>query len=486
MRILFVAAEVAPFTKTGGLGDVAGALPKALARLGHDVRVVTPLHGSIDRAGLNLRPAGTSFAVPLGGWTEPVALLEGRLDERTPVYFVQSGHYFDRPQLYGYGDDGARYVLFARAALEAVRALDWTPDVVHAHDWHTGLIPNWLKTLYRDDPRFAHAGCLFTVHNAQYQGHFDRSILPLAGLDPNYLIGAPLAEDLHGHVIFLARGVRFADLVNTVSPTYARELLTPEYGERLEALFAEKGDRLVGVLNGIDTDEFNPETDAHLASCYNATSLDGRPPNKPALLAETGLDPDPRAPLIGMVTRLADQKGFDILAPVVRPIVESLGARMILLGTGDPRYHDLFSQIARDLAGRFSLRLSFDPNLARRVYAGSDLFLMPSRFEPCGLGQMLAMRYGSVPVVRHTGGLVDTVFDYDPATGVGNGFAFRRYDPYDLFAAVVRALEHFRDTHVWRTLQTRGMQADHSWARSAHRYAELYARAQAIKTGIGT
>jgi starch synthase len=394
-----------------------------------------------------------------------------------PVYLVENAHYFDREGIYMYPDDAERFILFCRGALEGVKRLDWRPDIIHCHDWHTALIPNWLKTIYADDPFFADAASVYTIHNLGYQGIFGYRVLEIAGIDEYGFIAHPSTTDLNEVVDFMARGILFADVISTVSETYAREILTPEFGERLDPLLRDRRDRLFGILNGIDVDEFNPATDPYLDSPYTVESPDLRAANKLALQREAGLREDLHTPIIGIIARLTDQKGFDLITPIIESVLRHLGAQFVLLGTGEQRYHDFFIDLSNRYPGQTGIFLTFNASLTRHIYAGADVFLMPSRFEPCGLGQMIAMRYGSVPVVRAVGGLADTVSDYHPETGEGTGFVFAPYDAMALYTTLVRAVETYRHRDIWRELQARCMQQDFSWEASARKYVELYAHA---------
>ena len=397
-------------------------------------------------------------------------MAEGRGE--VPVYLVQNGRHFEREHIYGYADDGERFILFCRAALEMCRALGWAPDVVHCNDWHTGVVPNWLQTIYKDDPFFADTASIFTIHNLAYQGIFDEHLLWLAGIAEYGFLYPSIADFAH-QVNLMARGILFADAITTVSERYAKEILSAEYGERLDPLLRDRQDRLFGILNGIDQEELDPRTDPYLAANFGLEMLDRRAENKAALQRAAGLPVEPDVPLIGMVGRLSGQKGLDILAPVLDALLHQR-AQLVVLGTGDEHYHHLLRQVEQAHPGRAKAFLTFDTPLAQLVYGGSDVFLMPSRYEPCGLGQMIAMRYGNVPVVRATGGLADTVQDWEPATGEGNGFRFDRYVGLDLFAALVRALETYKYPAAWRQLQLRGMQGDFSWPRSAGKYLDVY------------
>jgi len=484
LKVLLLSAEVVPFAKTGGLADVAGSLPKALHALGHDIRVAMPRYGRIDPDKFGLKEVLAAFPVPMDKQMEEASIMEGALAPGIPVYFIENGKYYDRDGIYMYPDDAERFIFFCRASLEMLKRMDWRPDVIHCNDWHTAIIPNWLKTVYKEDAFFANTASLYTIHNLAYQGIFGYRVLEVAGIaEYGFMYHAEMA-DLSEVVDFMARGIFFADAINTVSEKYAQEILTPEFGEKLDPLLRDRRDRLFGILNGIDTDVMNPATDKHIVQQFDVESLDKRVANKLELQREANLHEDAAAPLIGIISRLADQKGFDILGDVTDHLLD-LGLQFVLLGTGDPHYHEMFSRIAQAYPGRAAVFLTFNAELAQKIYAGTDMFLMPSRFEPCGLGQMIAMRYGSVPIVRATGGLADTVKDFDPRTGEGNGFSFAHYDRWALFATIVRALENFKYRDTWRKLQVRGMGADFSWSASALKYVDLYYRAIAA-CGKGT
>ena len=477
MRALFLSVEVAPFAKTGGLGDVAGALPKALRQLGHDVRVCMPLYAGIAPEHVPPQPVLSALAVPIADRTETVSVHEGLLPgpAPVPVYFIKSERYFDRPTIYGHHDDGERFLLYCRAALELCRALDWRPDVVHCNDWHTGIVPNWLETHYKADPFFRGVASVFTIHNLAYQGLFDWHFLELAGLQEQGFLYPQIGELQHT-VDLMGRGIYFADAITTVSERYAVEILTSEYGERLDPLLRERRDRLFGIVNGIDEVELDPATDPHLAVRFDADSLGRRAANKAALQREAALPEKPETPLIGMVGRLSGQKGLDILLPTLDALLR-LDVQLVVLGTGDEHYNHALREAQQRHPDRCAAFLTFDTPFAQRIYGGADLFLMPSRYEPCGLGQLIAMRYGAIPVVRATGGLADTVPDYDPRTGEGLGFAFDAYDHRDLLIALTRALEAYARPTEWRPLQRRALAQDHSWTRNAQKYLDVYARA---------
>jgi starch synthase len=485
LKILVLSAEVVPFAKTGGLADVAGALPKALRALGHDVRVAMPRYGRIDPQRFGLREALGPFPVPMDSNSADARLFEGAIGagaEGVPVYLVDNAHYFERDGIYMYEDDADRFIFFCRAALEALPLLGWQPDVIHCHDWHTAIVPNWLKTVYKRDPFYANIACVYTIHNLAYQGVFGHRVLEIAGVDEYGFIAHPDLPHLNDVVDFMARGIYYADIINTVSETYAQEILTPDLGEGLDPMLRDRRDRLYGVLNGIDAASNNPAADPYIAAHFDATNLEGKVACKLDLQREADLPPDRGAPLIGIISRLADQKGFDLIDAIVEPLLRHTSAQLVVLGTGDQRYHDRFNQVRARYPHQAAVFLTFNASLAQKIYAGSDMFLMPSRFEPCGLGQMIALRYGSIPIVRATGGLADTVQDFDPTTGAGNGFTFRPYDSMALYTTLVRALENYRYRGTWQQLTLRAMGADHSWAASARKYVDLYQRAIATRS----
>ncbi len=416
-----------------------------------------------------------AVTVSMSSFQEQVSVCQGTIGNGIPVYMIDAPRYFDRENIYGYIDDGERFILFCRAALESMRTLGWSPDVVHCNDWQTGIVPNWMHTVYRDDPFFTRTATVYTIHNLAYQGIFGYRILEVAGVAAGGFLYPQIVE-LANVVDIMGRGILFADAITTVSERYAQEILTPTFGEKLDQLLRSRRERLFGILNGIDYQEMNPATDRHIHTHFDSDTLDKRTENKQALQERAHLPVKPDAPLIAMISRLADQKGFDLLAQIIQPLLAQ-GIQLVVLGIGDQHYHEMFQNLAARYSEQVAIFLTFNTELAQSIYAGSDMFLMPSRFEPCGLGQLIAMRYGSVPIVRSVGGLADTVQEYDPRTGEGNGFAFTNYDPWELFAAIVRALELYRFKDIWRTLQQRGMAADHSWQASAIRYVEVYLNA---------
>ncbi|NPA91857.1 MAG: glycogen synthase GlgA [Chloroflexi bacterium] len=475
LRVLFLSAEVFPFAKTGGLADVAGSLPKAIRKLGHDIRIVMPRYGFIDKDRWNLQPV-TRVHVPMGDTVEEGEVYLTYLGD-VPVYMVDNARYFHRDGIYAYPDDAERFIFFSRAALELARALDWAPHIVHCNDWHTALVPNWLKTIFKDDPFWQNTRTVFTIHNLAYQGVFGHRILEVAGLAQYGFIVHPELSHWDHVIHFMARGIIFADIITTVSPRYAQEIMTPEFGAGLDPLLRERADTVIGILNGIDTEVWNPATDEYLPQRYDVEHLEKRVKNKLHLQEESGLDVGEDIPLFGFIGRLTEQKGIDLLVAAAEDVVRHLGAQLVILGTGEEKWQELIKSAAAKFPRHVHAYLTFNNPMAHHIYGGVDMLLMPSRFEPCGLNQMIAMRYGAIPVVREVGGLADTVHDFDPRTGEGNGFSFRPYDRTALYTAMVRGVENWKHRDTWRQLQVRGMTTDFSWNRSARQYVEVYYRA---------
>jgi len=470
MRVLIVSAEVAPFAKVGGLADVAAALPRALAELGVKVAIVMPKYRGVE--GKAELEEVSRFSVPVRGEDKECVTFRGRLPGcEVPVYFLGHDPYFDREQIYGegggdYPDSLERFTFLSRGTLALAEYLDLSPDVVHVNDWHTALVPVYLAAGL--GPRGAKT--VLTIHNLAYQGVFPWEQKGVLGLREEHLC---LLEH-EGKLNLLKGGILSADLLTTVSPSYAQEIL--ERGEGLEEYLGARKKDLAGVLNGVDYSVWNPETDPHLWANYSAEDLSGKAENKQRLQEELGLEPDPRAPLVGMISRLAEQKGFDLVMEAFDRMM-ALGIQFVLLGTGDPRYEAFFREAAGRYRGRAAALITFSEEWAHRIEAASDIFLMPSRFEPCGLNQMYSLRYGTVPVARATGGLADTVREYDPERDEGNGFTFEEYTPEAVLSALRRAVDlYLRDPEAWRRLQVRGMREDHSWQASALKYLTLYRR----------
>ena len=476
MRILMIASEAVPFAKTGGLADVMGALPRALARLGHDVDVILPRYRGI-AAG---RPGG-SVTVRLGGQVAEAAISIVE-DERVRLVFVDHPGYFDREFLYGtaghdYPDNPERFAFLSMAALEWAAASGQRFDVIHGHDWQAGLAPMLLRT-GRAARRLADTPTVFTIHNLAYQGVFDASWLPRLGFGWDLMRIDAL--EYWGRISYLKGGLMFSRLVTTVSPRYAREIQTPEFGFGFDGILRWRGDDVVGILNGIDYDQWDPARDPHIPERYDAAHLDGKRAAKRALLERYKLTANDAAlakPLIGLISRLVDQKGFDLIADLADELPR-LDCSFVLLGSGDRRYEDLWLALAARHPDRIGARIGFDEPLAHLIEAGSDVFLMPSRFEPSGLNQMYSMRYGTVPLVRAVGGLADTVRNYSPKTGDGTGFTFDDYSAQALLNTLRWALEVYEDRAAWLRIQRAGMAQDFSWDASAREYVKVYARAQ--------
>lgn len=473
VKVLYCASEIVPLAKTGGLADVGGALPAALAARGVDVRLAMPRYRAVSLPGA--RVEGT-VAIPVGGTVVEGTVLDGRVPgSHLPIWLIAQDAFFDRDGLYGeggadYPDNLSRFVFFSRAVLQWLSQQRWQPDVIHCNDWQAALIP----VLTHNDGA---APTLFTIHNLAYQGVFPAEQFPLTGL-PDALFTMHGLE-FWGQVNLLKGGLYFADVLNTVSETYAREIQTEEFGAGLDGVLRDRSDDLFGILNGVDYGVWDPAVDTLIPQRYSADDLSGKAVCKRHLQQVFGLEQDPDAPLIGMVTRLADQKGLDLVAAVIIDVL-ALGAQFVLLGTGEPRYHTLFEDIARKYPSQAGVRLGFDNTLAHQIEAGADLFLMPSRYEPSGLNQLYSLRYGTVPVVRETGGLADSIVDATPralAGGTANGFVFEPYEPRALLATLRRALDGVRDPALRRRLQGAGMRADFSWNRSAEKYVALYERA---------
>lgn len=476
MNILLAASEVAPFAKTGGLADVAGALPRELHRMGHDVRIFMPLYRSVREKDFGLCPLAELPTVEVGGGHYKGRLWQGDL-QGVPVYFLEQDDFFDRDGLYGtsqhdYADNAERFGFFAKALLTALPQIGFRPDVLHLNDWQTGLVPALLRS--EADAFYADTATVTTIHNLGYQGLFPEQAVASVGLDPALFNIEGL--EYYGQMSFLKSGVVYADLITTVSETYCAEIQTPEMGHGFDGILRARADRLFGVLNGIDDQLWDPQQDPALPSHYSAEDLAGKAENKRQLQKALGLTVDAEVPLLAMVTRLASQKGLDLVEQAWDDLLDR-GVQLVILGSGDQDTMDRFEQLGALNPVQVAVRLGFDDRLARLIYAGSDMFLMPSHYEPCGLGQLIALRYGSVPVVRKTGGLADTVFDPQDQARQANGFTFDQVSSAAMLEAIDRALALYRTPENWLQLVRSGMRGDFSWRQSALRYVDLYQKA---------
>lgn len=484
LTIAMAASEALPYAKSGGLADAVAGLAAQLGRLGHRVLLFVPYHRQARQRFPHLPRALAPLDLPFPGHEVRVELLRHEPAPGVTAYLVREDAAFDRPQLYGtpdadYWDNGGRFALFCRAVLAGLEALRVRPDVLHAHDWQAALLPLYLR--HRPDYAGALAGerSVLTVHNLAYQGLFPRSALAYLGVPAElfHLHGV----EYFGRLNVLKGGLLYADALTTVSPRYSEEIRTPAFGEGLDGVLRERAASLTGILNGVDYEAWNPETDPRLAARYSAADPAGKARCKEALERELGFDPDPGLPLFGTISRMADQKGFDLLAAAL-PQLTALPLRWCLLGSGDRHYQDLFADLGRRHPGRIAVRLGYDEDFAHRVEAGADCYLMPSRFEPCGLNQLYSLRYGTIPVVRAVGGLADTVRPFDAARGTGNGFSFRDYDVDGMLWAVREALAAFARPADWARLRANAMAEDFSWEASARRYVELYRSLGARRT----
>ena len=486
MRILFVASEGLPFSKTGGLADVIEALPKALVSRGHEVAVLLPRYRGTQVKNIAIK----SLTVPMGQGLRFAAIADGMRPHGVQYFFVDDPEYFDREQLYGVGgrdypDNGERFAEFARSAVELAKQL-WPADVIHCHDWQSALVPVLMRTLYEADPVLAPVPVVFTIHNMGYHGLFSRDLLARIGL-PESLFRMEALE-FFDRLSFLKGGLVFSDYLTTVSRKYAEEIQTPEYGHGLDGVARSRANRLVGILNGVDYSVWNPEVDALIARKYSARDLTGKQACKKELLAEFRLpESNLQRPLIGIVSRFADQKGFDLLAQVMSSVVKE-DLMIVALGAGEAKHERMMRELAAQYPEKIAVKIAYDNTLAHKIEAGADMFLMPSRYEPCGLNQIYSLRYGPVPVVRATGGLDDTIEPYDQGSGQGTGFKFREYTGEALLGALQGALAAYRSQAVWKRLQTNGMAKDFSWNASATEYSRLYdlARKSRIRSSVAT
>jgi starch synthase len=475
MNVLIIASEVIPYSKTGGLADVTGALPRALANLGAQVTVVTPRYESIDPTRFSLARRLRTLPVPVGSDTVEVGLFEGNLPgSRARVYLLDHPPSFGRPHIYGepsqdYPDNARRFALLARGALEVMRDMGGWPDIVHAHDWQAALALLMVKRGWF--PGTPPTGCVLTIHNLAFQGLFPATVVEELGLGADLF--TPDGIEFYGNLSFLKAGILFADRVTTVSPKHAREIQTAEFGCGLDGLLRSKGSKLRGILNGADYDIWDPRRDPHLPKTFGPDDLTGKATSKEALQRAFGLPVRPGVPLIGAISRLTEQKGFDLVAEIAEDLAR-LDVQLAILGTGAKDLETRLTDVARRFPNKLAVRIAFDDRLAHLVEAGSDMFLLPSRFEPCGLNQMYSLRYGTIPIVRAVGGLDDTIVDYDPRSRTGNGFKFEDYSGQALLGTIRRALNAFNSVESWRETMLRGMRLEYSWETSGRRYLETY------------
>lgn len=474
LKILYAAAEVVPFAKTGGLADVAGALPKVLAGMGHDVRVVMPLYQCIDREKYRLRPVTPTFRIPHGGDFIDIRIEESDAIPGVITYFIRNDYLFGRDGLYGHEDDDHRFVAYCRGIMEMFPQLGWTPDVINCNDWHTGLVPVYLKTLYANRSGYANIATLYTIHNLAYSGQFTPHIMELAGLPWELFTWNRL--EFYGGFNFMKAGLLYADTLSTVSETYAKEIQTPEYGERLEGVLAYRAADLYGILNGIDYHEWHSQTDKFIPEHFSPEELTGKARDKKLLQKKMGLPQNADVPLFGIVSRLSSQKGLDLLEEALPDLLDEQAMQLVILGTGDGHYHEMLESLAAKFPKKLAVALKFDNALAHHIYAASDLFLMPSRYEPCGLGQMISLAYGTVPVVRATGGLADTVKEFKGnGRSKGNGFVFEDYTSDALSSTILRALKCYGDPRdCWSKVVQNAFACDYSWEASAKKYVKVY------------
>jgi starch synthase len=481
MKVLFVASEVIPFAKTGGLADVAGALPKELTKLGKDVRVVMPKYKNIDLNSLDSSLEIENLSIHIGDEIITSSVYKCFIPgSNTPIFFIENDELYNRDSLYGdngqdFFDNDIRFIYFSRAALLLIKMLDWKPDVIHCHDWQTALIPVYLKEYSKIDDFYQGIKSLYTIHNLAYQGLFDKEVIEKTGLGWDYFTMDKL--EYWGKVNFMKGALSFADKINTVSERYSKEIQTEEVGCGLHGLLSNRKNDLSGILNGIDYSVFSPKVDKLIPTKYSIETIEDKNNNKKVLLEEFGLKYKKDVPVYGIVSRLAEQKGFDIFSEIIEQFLEK-NVQVVILGTGDPLYHQLLKAVEEKYPNKFRVELKYDAKLAQLIYAGSDFFIMPSRFEPCGLGQLISLKYGTIPIVRETGGLADTIIDFDVAKDFendkGNGFVFSNYSSKELLQTLINSLKIFHEEYAWKKIRQNAMLADFSWKVSAKKYVDLY------------
>ncbi|MDO4742413.1 MAG: glycogen synthase GlgA [bacterium] len=467
MKVLFAASEAYPFAMSGGLADVMGALPKALRKRFVGCRVMLPLYEGLSDELRSTLKFVTSISVPVSWRQQYCGVFEAHIDG-VIYYLIDNEYYFKRNGLYGHYDDAERFAFFSRAVIEVLPHLDFKPDVIHCNDWQTALVPVYLDMFYRNNEFYRDIKTVFTIHNIQYQGKYGKELMgDVLGLDT----GKAQSVEYDGCVNLMKGGIECANRVTTVSPTYANEILNPWFSHGLDSILCDRRWKTSGIINGIDTEVYNPETDTHIFENYSSDDFSGKSKNKQQLQKLMGLPEDKDIPLIGMVTRLVSHKGLDLVKYAFEKLLD-LNVQIVILGSGEWEFETFFHNMAQGHPDKVALRLGFVPHLAHKIYAGSDMFLMPSKSEPCGLSQLLALRYGSIPIVRETGGLADTIID--SGDGKGNGFTFKSYNADDMAYAVERAVKGYHNKEGWEILVKRAMECDNSWSRSANEYIKLY------------
>lgn len=480
MDILMVASEAAPFAKTGGLADVLGSLPKALKLLGCDVRVIMPFYRMVKEGKFTFEVLAGNIEVPFGSEILKGNLLTTTFDRDIPAYFIQRDEFFDRPYLYGspkgdYSDNAERYTFFAKMAMVLPKKINFRPHIIHAHDWQSGLVPAYLKTWYKSDPFSFNTAAVYTIHNIAYQGIFPMQKFEITGLPQQ--VRTMDGMEFWGKINFMKAGIVYSDIITTVSPTYSREIQTEESGYGLEGILRTRASDLFGILNGVDYEAWNPETDPYIVARYTSRDISGKLRCKQDLIEELGLLKKLiNAPMLGIVSRLADQKGLDLLAGVMGDLM-GMDVGLALLGTGDEKYHNLFDKIAKRYPKKAGIKIKFDNVLAHKIVAGSDILLVPSRYEPCGLNQMYSLKYGTIPLVRTTGGLGDTIEEFDEMKRTGTGFKFKEYSARAFLAKIKEATAVYKNKDLWNTLIQNAMSKDFSWSVSAREYLWLYNKA---------
>lgn len=467
MKVLFAASEALPFAMSGGLADVAGALPKALRKRVIGCRVVMPLYETVSEELRSQMRFVTSITVPVAWRRQYCGIFEAKVGSVT-YYLLDNQYYFKRPNLYGYYDDAERYAFFSRAVLEILPYIDFKPDIIHCNDWQTGMVPVYLDMFYKFDPFYADIKTVFTIHNIQYQGKYGHDLL-------EDVLGLPKENsdvvDYDGCVNIMKGAIMCCDKITTVSPTYSKEILDPYYSHGLDYVLKDKQDKLTGIVNGIDVDVYNPETDAMIFKNFSASDMSGKAVNKAELQKALKLPERADVPLIGIVSRLVEHKGFDLVKAVFEELLQE-DVQFAILGSGEWTYETFFYEMSKKYPEKVGLKLGFVPDLAHKIYAGADIFLMPSKSEPCGLAQMVALRYGTIPIVRETGGLNDTI--KDSGDGLGNGFTFKNYNAHEMKDTILRAVDGYKNKEGWEILKNRAVSCDNSWNASAGSYISLY------------